>query len=225
MRQAEQSACFAGTVLQGSVAVGDTVELPERKQTVRIKSLQSFKQPVDRISVGDRAGMCVANLQSDGIERSFVSAPGAMRTVSSCVCAVEKCRFYKGATRAPRSCCSLGARHLATCIVSFRHVGGAQVSYGDAADTVRTAGGVKSGQKVYITVGHQTRMAKAVFFGVPDGEGCTQQQLVADTLHRMGGRVQRSAPINLHKEYQWQEALYGVEGAHSPAQKVVCGAL
>lgn len=89
--------CAAGTALQGTVAVGDTVELPERRQTFKVKSLQSFKRPVQRVRAGDRAGMCVANLQSDGIERSFVAAPGAMRTVSACVCAVEKCRFYQGA--------------------------------------------------------------------------------------------------------------------------------
>ena len=77
--------------------MGDAVELPTLRQTFKIKSLQSFKQDVTTIGSGDRAGMCLAQLQASKIVRTFVSAPGLLQTVSCCVCIIEKCRFYQGA--------------------------------------------------------------------------------------------------------------------------------
>ena len=95
--------------------MGDAVELPMLRQTFKIKSLQSFKQDVTAIASGDRAGMCLAQLQASKIERTFVSAPGLLQTVSCCVCIVEKCRFYQGA-----QCCLCSLTSIpTTCMSGF----------------------------------------------------------------------------------------------------------
>ena len=46
---------LTGTVLSGGVKVGDTVELPALGMEKKIKSMQSFKRPVDSAMQGDRS--------------------------------------------------------------------------------------------------------------------------------------------------------------------------
>jgi hypothetical protein len=48
------------------------------------------------------------------------------------------------------------------------------------------AGNIKNRQKVFVTIGHQTRSAMPTFFGQPDSEGCTQAELVAGMFSRVG---------------------------------------
>lgn len=77
--------------------MGDTVELPSLKEQRKVKSIQSFHKPVTSVSAGDRAGICVTQLQARGIERTMLSAPNTVPTFEACVCRVELCRFYTGA--------------------------------------------------------------------------------------------------------------------------------
>lgn len=67
------------------------------RQTFKVKSIQSFKQPVPVARAGDRAALCLPSLSPDKLERTYVSQPGLLQTVSACVCEVDKCRFYTGA--------------------------------------------------------------------------------------------------------------------------------
>ena len=86
----------AGTVLQGSVATGDAVEIGAGRECRKVKSLQRFHEPCKRISCGDRAGLCVTKFAATGVERTWVSAPKLLRTFHACVCLVQRCRFYTG---------------------------------------------------------------------------------------------------------------------------------
>ena len=87
----------AGTVLQGGVATGDTVEIGAGREHRKVKSLQRFHEPCRRIACGDRAGLCVTKFAATGVERTWVSAPKLLRTFQACVCLVQRCRFYTGA--------------------------------------------------------------------------------------------------------------------------------
>lgn len=44
-----QGTVMTGTVLQGSVSVGDTIELPVLKLTKQVKSMQMFKRPINKV--------------------------------------------------------------------------------------------------------------------------------------------------------------------------------
>lgn len=44
------------------------------------------------------------------------------------------------------------------------------------------AGGVPSKQKYHVIVGHDTVMAEATFFGLPDGQGLTQAGAQTDLM-------------------------------------------
>ncbi|GFH23685.1 eukaryotic elongation factor, selenocysteine-tRNA-specific, partial [Haematococcus lacustris] len=91
-----QGTVLTGTVLQGAVAVGDTIELPGLKLSKQVKSMQVFKRPVTKASQGDRVGICVTQLDPSLIERGLACAPGTVPTFNGAVAAVEKIRFYAG---------------------------------------------------------------------------------------------------------------------------------
>eukprot|EP00198_Chlamydomonas_reinhardtii_P007007 XP_001696343.1 selenocysteine-specific elongation factor EF-Sec [Chlamydomonas reinhardtii] len=91
-----QGSVLTGTVLQGTVGVNDVIELPALKQTRPVKSMQMFKQPVQRANAGDRVGVCVTQLDAGLIERGLACSPGTVPTFKGAVAAVEKIRFYAG---------------------------------------------------------------------------------------------------------------------------------
>jgi len=57
-----QGTVITGTVLKGSATIGDVIELPMMQLQRKIKSMQMFHKPVQRISQGDRAGICMYGL-------------------------------------------------------------------------------------------------------------------------------------------------------------------
>ena len=95
---------LTGTVLSGGVKVGDTVELPALGMDKKIKSMQSFKRPVESAMQGDRSdcearlccacdacvhcllwrlhrrvALCVTQLDSSLLERGLVCTPGSRK--------------------------------------------------------------------------------------------------------------------------------------------------
>lgn len=77
-----QGTVMTGTVLSGSARVGDTVEIPALALEKKIKSMQSFKKPVDSAMQGDRVALCVTQLDSSLLERGVVCAPGTSKCVT-----------------------------------------------------------------------------------------------------------------------------------------------
>lgn len=141
-----QGTIMTGTVLQGSVAVNDTVEIPSLKITKKVKSMQMFRQPVEKVSQGDRAGICMTQFDPKLLERGVVGTPGVIKTVFGVIAQVSKISYYK----LP----------------------------------------IETKAKFHISLGHETVMARATFFGVENQQGageafdydCTykfQQELLA----------------------------------------------
>ncbi len=118
-----QGTVMTGTVLQGSVSLNDNVEIPSLKVVKKVKSMQMFRQPVSKVSQGDRAGICVTQFDPKLLERGLVCQPSSIPTIFAGIISVEKIQYYKGP--------------------------------------------VASKAKFHITVGHETVMGKAQFFGLP----------------------------------------------------------
>ncbi|XP_069010538.1 selenocysteine-specific elongation factor [Embiotoca jacksoni] len=97
-----QGTVMTGTILQGSLAVNDTVEIPALKVTKKIKSVQMFRRPVSGALQGDRVGVCVTQFDPKLLERGVVCTPGSLRTLFASVISVRKIGYFKGslATRA-----------------------------------------------------------------------------------------------------------------------------
>src|SRR5690348_830213 len=58
--------------------------------------MQRFRQPVTAISAGDRAGLCVTQLDAGLVERGLAANPGSVPTFSAAVACADKVRFYAG---------------------------------------------------------------------------------------------------------------------------------
>ena len=143
-----QGTVMTGTVLQGSIAVNDSVEIPSMKVVKKVKSMQMFRQPVTKLSQGDRAGICVTQFDPKLLERGLVCQPSSIPTIFAGIIRVEKIQYYKGQ--------------------------------------------VLSKAKFHITVGHETVMGKAQFFGLP---------VSADVL-------QNADSFDFTQEYVFQEELH-----------------
>eukprot|EP00792_Barthelona_sp_PAP020_P005583 TRINITY_DN2714_c0_g1_i1.p1 TRINITY_DN2714_c0_g1~~TRINITY_DN2714_c0_g1_i1.p1 ORF type:complete len:513 (+),score=138.42 TRINITY_DN2714_c0_g1_i1:62-1600(+) len=62
---------LTGTCTHGSINLNDPINV--NGQSFDVKGLQVFKQPVESIKAGDRAGILVKGLKSDSIERTIVA--------------------------------------------------------------------------------------------------------------------------------------------------------
>ncbi|XP_028302570.1 selenocysteine-specific elongation factor [Gouania willdenowi] len=97
-----QGTVMTGTILQGSLSLNDTVEIPALKVTKKIKSVQMFRKPVVGAMQGDRVGVCVTQFDPKLLERGVVCTPGSLRTLFAAIISVRKIGYFKGslATRA-----------------------------------------------------------------------------------------------------------------------------
>ena len=89
-----QGTVMTGTILSGQVKIGDTIEIPNLKLEKKIKSMQMFRKPVQVARQGDRVGMCVAQLDSNQIERGLACTPGSMKSCECVLAAVQKIKFF-----------------------------------------------------------------------------------------------------------------------------------
>lgn len=140
-----QGTILTGTVLQGQVAVGQTVELPAQRMVKKVKSMQMFRRPVTEARRGDRVGICIAQLDASVMERGLVAEPGSVPTLS---CAVRP------------SC----LRRAAAVVDAFRDL---QVAAVEKIRFFKSA--VPSKARFHITIGHVTAMADVVFFSRKTG--------------------------------------------------------
>lgn len=92
-----QGTVLTGTVLSGCIRVGETVEIPQHKLKKKIKSIQMFRNPVDKIGPGDRAGICVTHLDPSIMERGFLALPDSLLICQTCLLTdVKRIYYFKG---------------------------------------------------------------------------------------------------------------------------------
>ncbi|XP_063424847.1 selenocysteine-specific elongation factor-like [Mytilus trossulus] len=92
-----QGTVMTGTALSGKAVINDTVEIPSMNVNKKIKSIQMFKQPTDKIVQGDRAGVCVTQFDPKQLERGLVCTPGSLPTFVAGIMTVSNIPYYKGA--------------------------------------------------------------------------------------------------------------------------------
>ncbi|PJF17483.1 hypothetical protein PSACC_02706 [Paramicrosporidium saccamoebae] len=87
---------MTGTVLQGTISIGDKLEICSLQTTCKIKTIQSYKRSMNSAMQGDRVGLGVTGLVSvDGIERTLLSIPGHQRPIDSFVMTARPIKYYK----------------------------------------------------------------------------------------------------------------------------------
>ncbi|XP_047391000.1 selenocysteine-specific elongation factor [Sciurus carolinensis] len=91
-----QGTVMTGTILSGSISLGDSVEIPALKVVKKVKSMQMFHTPVASAVQGDRMGVCVTQFDPKLLERGLVCAPGSLHTVHAALVSVEKIPYFRG---------------------------------------------------------------------------------------------------------------------------------
>ncbi|XP_061051606.1 selenocysteine-specific elongation factor [Eubalaena glacialis] len=91
-----QGTVMTGTILSGSVSLGDSVEIPTLKVVRKVKSMQMFHTPVTSAVQGDRLGICVTQFDPKLLERGLVCAPESLHTVHAALVSVEKIPYFRG---------------------------------------------------------------------------------------------------------------------------------
>ncbi|XP_058422940.1 selenocysteine-specific elongation factor isoform X2 [Diceros bicornis minor] len=91
-----QGTVMTGTILSGSISLGDSVEIPALKVVKKVKSMQMFHMPVTSAMQGDRLGICVTQFDPKLLERGLVCAPESLHTVHAALISVEKIPYFRG---------------------------------------------------------------------------------------------------------------------------------
>jgi selenocysteine-specific elongation factor len=88
---------LTGTVVQGTVKVGEEVCLPDFLEQRRVKGIQMFRKPMQSASRGDRIGLCVGQFDAKEMERGIVcgSKSDVGTGVQTAIAIVKKVRFHK----------------------------------------------------------------------------------------------------------------------------------
>ncbi|XP_055115088.1 selenocysteine-specific elongation factor isoform X1 [Symphalangus syndactylus] len=91
-----QGTVMTGTILSGSISLGDSVEIPALKVVKKVKSMQMFHMPITAAMQGDRLGICVTQFDPKLLERGLVCAPESLHTVHAALISVEKIPYFRG---------------------------------------------------------------------------------------------------------------------------------
>ncbi len=91
-----QGTVLTGTVLSGGISVNQPLEFPTLGMERKVKSMQMFKRKCTSLVQGDRAGICVSNLDSKLIERGVAASPGAVQLLRGAIVLVRKINYYSG---------------------------------------------------------------------------------------------------------------------------------
>nr|XP_048272416.1 selenocysteine-specific elongation factor isoform X2 [Myodes glareolus] len=91
-----QGTVMTGTILSGTISLGDSVEIPALKVVKKVKSMQMFHTPVTSAVQGDRLGICVTQFDPKLLERGLVCAPESLHTIHAALISVEKIPYFRG---------------------------------------------------------------------------------------------------------------------------------
>ncbi|NXA95233.1 SELB factor, partial [Melanocharis versteri] len=92
-----QGTVMTGTILSGSVSLGDNVEIPALKVIKKVKSMQMFHTPVTYAMQGDRVGVCVTQFDPKLLERGLICTPDSLHTIHAAIISLKKIQYFRGA--------------------------------------------------------------------------------------------------------------------------------
>jgi small GTP-binding protein domain len=86
---------ITGTCLSGSIKANDTIEFPTLSLQRKVKSMQMFRRDVFEVKQGDRAGLCVANLDSKLMERGIAASVDSVKLLTGAIAVIKKVRYFR----------------------------------------------------------------------------------------------------------------------------------
>ncbi|GAB4316985.1 MAG: selenocysteine-specific translation elongation factor [Promethearchaeota archaeon] len=90
-----------GTVLRGTLSVGDAVRVVPLGVNARVKSIQVAKERRPRVTAGNRAGVAVAGLPADRLERGhyLTTDPACVPELRVALVSCRISRFFSGSVK------------------------------------------------------------------------------------------------------------------------------
>ena len=86
---------LTGTILNGEMKIGDSIEIVNIRTQKKIKSIQSFHQTINYARKGDRVGVCIGPFDSKLVERAVVCTPESVKMFTSCIIKVHRIQYFK----------------------------------------------------------------------------------------------------------------------------------
>lgn len=86
---------LSGTILQGSIRVNDSIDIPQLKIDRKIKSMQMFRKAVNSGAAGDRLGICITNFDPKQLERGLICQKGSVQAAFAVIVPLNRIRYYK----------------------------------------------------------------------------------------------------------------------------------
>jgi selenocysteine-specific elongation factor len=84
-----------GTILQGSVKIGESVEISPLAKTSRIRSIQTFGEDRESASAGDRVGINIPDIDDKVITRGdYLTSPGGMKSSAGFIARMKTNPLY-----------------------------------------------------------------------------------------------------------------------------------
>ena len=135
-----QGTVLTGTVITGKLSVNESVYFPALSKTCKVKNIQSFHKTVAFIAKGDRAGICVAGLDSKLLERGVaVGSDKALRNVKQAIAKVKRVSMYQQRLKSGEKFhCTIGN---STVMATLTFFGAKELAEGDQEPGKREAGG------------------------------------------------------------------------------------
>ncbi len=88
-----------GTLLQGTVKVGESVEVAPLSKTSKVRSIQTFGEERENASAGDRVGINIPDIDDSDITRGdYLATPGSMTASSGFIMMMQTNPLYRGRT-------------------------------------------------------------------------------------------------------------------------------
>jgi selenocysteine-specific elongation factor len=208
-----QGTVLTGTVIAGSLALGEPIELPALGQEKKVKGLQVFRQPVAAVRQGDRAGVCVAGLDAALVERGVACTPGSVPRLTAAVALVKRIRFFKGPL--PSGCRVHVSVGHETVMATATFFGGAELAAAGVGRAGRTDAAMRASAAADADAAEEVERAGGEGGGgaaappppqKPAAAAAAAQLLAADRSHLRGTP---SAPLKWGSAWLWQDALMG----------------
>ncbi|MEX2718820.1 MAG: GTP-binding protein [Candidatus Sigynarchaeum springense] len=87
---------LTGTILSGSVKIGDTLEISPLGLSGKVKSIHVFKEDVPRAEAGDRAGIAIPGIDNDKLYRGcMLATPGTIAVARHLLVRGKLIPFFK----------------------------------------------------------------------------------------------------------------------------------
>ena len=196
---------LTGTVLRGSLSVGDEVEVPEMGERRKVKSIQMFRRDVRSIAQGDRAGFAVSSLAGGKLERAVVCSPGTVSAVRVAVALVRRIRYFKGDVTTAKTRVHLTVGH-STVMAQAVFFGAQELA--EAGVGLATAVRSDEGDAAGPATGAGAAAAAAAAAAAPTSAGGDGARASGAQLTPTGLRPP-ALPFDWDTPYVWQDSLVG----------------